>query len=759
MKRLPLKSLHLILLMCLMVTAGKLHAASLLLDFGATTVASTEATLDMGHFAGAVPDTETGWNKIVNADATSGLIFSDGSSATGISVIFGRSDAGINDAINYNLKTISSSGLGGQLKVGIYTNTSPTKDGVFATGNSGVNTNAVGIRVDGLPAGPYTLYISGRNTSTAVSAAQRFFAANGAAATSFSFSTNVTSYVDEANSATALGAGNPNAADAIQNTFAYGDNCVHLVVTLGSGDSLYLAGIGIAANEYRGFLNAVEIVPGAPVLTNFPATVGVQPNNTTAYEGSTVEIGGAKFGGVPPLYYQWYFNNTAIDGATNSTLPLANITPAMTGNYFVTVSNQINVATSSNAVLKVVPLYNTAQMTNIWNLLPGDRPYITADNNNNYERGLAYDPATGDLLLVSQYPSNNIVVLNATNGAEKHFMNLAYVPETPLGVNMIGVADDGTVYTCGVTADASSPSNPFYIIQWANDDPATIANGYAFAADPGMNDAAVGAAGLRWGDSFAVRGSGLDTQLLCGPGSGTNVCLFTTTDGFSFSPNIITVSNVPSGFTQFGIAFGPGTNTFWAKTRNQQLSLVQFDLASKTGEVIYSATNNVVPDGFRFISTDSNQKWMAGVMTVNSSLVDNVRLYDISAYTNGLVLADQELYTTTNRSSFLYGAGTGATAFGGDYLFALDSNNGIKAFMINTNLLPFDIVSIVPQPGSMMAVTWQSVPGHTYQVQTRTNLATGAWSNLGATISASGATTSATNPVSGSTQFYRVQGQ
>ena len=184
MNRLTLILLKTFLLLGFVLPTGKAQAASLLLDFGPTTVSGTDVTLSMGHFAGAVPDTETSWNKIVNADATSGLVYSDGSAATGVSVIVGRSDAGISDTVNYNNKNISSSALGGQEKNGIYTNTSPLKDGIFATGNSTVNTNALGIRVDGLAAGTYTLYISGRNTSTALTAGERFFASHGTSSAS-----------------------------------------------------------------------------------------------------------------------------------------------------------------------------------------------------------------------------------------------------------------------------------------------------------------------------------------------------------------------------------------------------------------------------------------------------------------------------------------------------------------------------------------------------------------------------------------------
>src|ERR1700759_956911 len=119
----------------LLIPLYSVQAASLLLDFGATTVASTDATLDMGHFSGAVPTNQISWNKIVNADNSS-LLFADGTAATGVSVTVGRNDLGVSNAIDFNNKTISSSALGGSLPQGIYTNTSPMKDGIFATGTT-----------------------------------------------------------------------------------------------------------------------------------------------------------------------------------------------------------------------------------------------------------------------------------------------------------------------------------------------------------------------------------------------------------------------------------------------------------------------------------------------------------------------------------------------------------------------------------------------------------------------------------------------
>jgi hypothetical protein len=107
--------------------------------------------------------------------------------------------------------------------------------------------------------------------------------------------------------------------------------------------------------------------------------------------------------------------------------------------------------------------------------------------------------------------------------------------------------------------------------------------------------------------------------------------------------------------------------------------------------------------------------------------------------------------------------GTGATAFGGDYLFALDSNNGIKAFLINTNFVPavtpFAITG-TSLNGTDMSFRWLTTLGRNYQVQFRDSVTSGNWSNIGSTIPGTGGFVSFTNnavtPVS---RFFRVQGQ
>jgi hypothetical protein len=173
---------------------------------------------------------------------------------------------------------------------------------------------------------------------------------------------------------------------------------------------------------------------------------------------------------------------------------------------------------------------------------------------------------------------------------------------------------------------------------------------------------------------------------------------------------------------------------------------------------LYVYGTNLVPANFRAISTDKTQKFLAGLATDASP---NVRLYDVSDLGLGPVLTDQEAFATQNPNTTV--GGTGATVFGGDYLFALDSNNGIKAFLINPGYVPpqtpFSITSVA-QSGDSIVFTWPTVAGHNYQVQFKDMVAGGFWSNIGNTITAGTGTASFTNTTADTAgKFFRVQSQ
>jgi hypothetical protein len=240
-----MKVLLLPVLAFLVSSALSLEGA-LLLNFApsANAVTGTDAQASAAHSAGAVPLSEVSWNNITTGDVASGLVWSNGSNATGVSVNLGVSPED-SDVINFT-NNPGSVGLGSTLNTGIYSGTRPARYGTWAGGTAGQNI-ALGIRIDGLAAGTYTLYFTGRNTNNSGALGSIFYAAAGGTVGTFDFSA-----VGNTASVT-----NSTSASYIQ-----GDNYNTLTVTLTAGQSLYLATQGAdGSTEERGFFNSLEIVP------------------------------------------------------------------------------------------------------------------------------------------------------------------------------------------------------------------------------------------------------------------------------------------------------------------------------------------------------------------------------------------------------------------------------------------------------------------------------------------------------------------
>ena len=425
--------------------------------------------------------------------------------------------------------------------------------------------------------------------------------------------------------------------------------------------------------------NAVLNVVGVQITTQ------PTPTSQTLYTEATA-LFSAVANGASPVVYQWYYfgtNNTvtnAVTGATNATLALTKISENSVGVYALFVTNAFGSAWSSNVTLTaVLPLYNTTQATNLWTLPLGSRSYLSTNSSLNLERGLTFNPATTNLLLVSrgEVSGFSVVSLNPFTGAENYLMNTNSISGGTFALNMIRAASDGAVYAANLTtAAASSGTSAYRIYRWADDGSATTPT-LSFLGDPGFGVAT----GLRWGDNLALRGAGNDTQILLTPATGTNVALLTTSDGgLSFTAQIIPISGVPSGFAQYGLTFGPSTNTFWAKTGGTNLYLVTFDSNTLTGSAAYNYTNT--PSLFRGIANDSGNRWLAGVANESP---DTLRLYDVSAFTNAPVLADQELLGTVKGLTGSTTVPADSSFWGNQYVFILDPFNGVSAFLVSTN--------------------------------------------------------------------------
>jgi hypothetical protein len=220
-------------------------AQVLMLDFGPTVVTGTNQSNSPYHTV-APSFTGTVWNQIQTEDVGSGLVFADGSAATGLTLNIG---ATTNTSTTVGLGNTPSvnSPMGGSTNTEIYAGTSVGTDGI-STSSSG-NTRYVGFQLGGLAAGTYDIFLTSRNTSTGSAYDQIAYVGTSVASGDFNAVTlSLSGSLSYANG-----------SDAISN-WEQDENYLKFTVTLGVGEYLNLAVVGGASNERRGFLNSVQIV-------------------------------------------------------------------------------------------------------------------------------------------------------------------------------------------------------------------------------------------------------------------------------------------------------------------------------------------------------------------------------------------------------------------------------------------------------------------------------------------------------------------
>jgi hypothetical protein len=117
------------------------------------------------------------------------------------------------------------------------------------------------------------------------------------------------------------------------------------VVFPASADTIYYIVVdGVSGSRGTAHLNYnLSILP----------TINQQPVSQTVPARATASFN-VVASGVPAPAYQWQFNGTNLDGATNNSLALINVQPSHAGVYRVLVSNPAGTVTSAGAILTVV---------------------------------------------------------------------------------------------------------------------------------------------------------------------------------------------------------------------------------------------------------------------------------------------------------------------------------------------------------------------------------------------------------------------
>ena len=85
----------------------------------------------------------------------------------------------------------------------------------------------------------------------------------------------------------------------------------------------------------------------AALTVVFPPSIAAQPASQTVVNGNNATFS-VTAEGTPPLSYQWYFNGSAISGATAANYSVTGVTTSNEGNYTVVITNSYGSVTSSN---------------------------------------------------------------------------------------------------------------------------------------------------------------------------------------------------------------------------------------------------------------------------------------------------------------------------------------------------------------------------------------------------------------------------
>lgn len=329
-------------------------------------------------------------------------------------------------------------------------------------------------------------------------------------------------------------------------------------------------------------------------------------------------------------------------------------------------------------------------------LAPGEGGYVYLGTTS-LERGMAYNPATGHLLLVSRANptgtnGQNVRILDGSTGADLGGLQgtgaLATAGAT-FAVNMVGVGDDGAIYVNNLMTSATGT---FRVFRWANE---------AAAAPTTAYEASVG--GLpRVGDDFDVFGSGANTRLVSAGGGTTlnsNFAAFTTADGQTFSsqayPSIAgTLSGTTNDF-RLGITFTDNDTVVGSQGGLVGVAPNQTPAPSR---VVDFAGANATLVASPIFSTGSQRLMdyavIAGipVLAVQDTVSSTVYFYNFVDPSNPVLLISGNNTTGTLTAN---GNGVGQVKFGavtGDtaVVYAMSTNQGIQAFSFT-----------VPEPATM----------------------------------------------------------
>ncbi len=329
----------------------------------------------------------------------------------------------------------------------------------------------------------------------------------------------------------------------------------------------------------------------------------------------------------------------------------------------------------------------TLVLSNKWSLAPGSRYYLPTSGGN--PRGLAVSGTTGNVLVPStQGGSNHVEVVSGVDGSDLGSLSTGggSITGGTIALMHVGVADDGVVYACNLVTAGSG----FKIYRWSAEDlTGTITPVSVFGTPAGISFT------NRIGDSFSVRGSGTNTQIIASGTGSPAFTIFTTTDGTNFINNDFRIPTTPgSGGLNRTVVFDGTNNAFWGgKPNDTKLYYITFDLGTLTATTVSNISFSPAM-GMCAVGVTNNVTFVAGIQ-------DNGGVVSSSRYLNVFDISNLSATAAGGNVAFPAGGSadgnvTGNTSFGNGMLAALSTQGGIVA--LNVTLQASLPPSVTTQP-------------------------------------------------------------
>lgn len=338
---------------------------------------------------------------------------------------------------------------------------------------------------------------------------------------------------------------------------------------------------------------------------------------------------------------------------------------------------------SEGATLVALPTFGGGDGT----LVPADYGGGTANN----ERQMAFNPATGNIALVSRQTSNRVDIINGTTGAPVKTMTApvggAYTSAV-LNITGVGISQDGQIFTSNLAdgSNGTAANRLLSVYRWSGES----------STDPAAVSSYTLTTGIRLGDAMDAYGTGASASVMLGVNDTVGATVHPGDDGFAilnpFTSESFTLMDAASGSISSAFrltsAFVDGDTAIG--NQNGVTRVAEFSPTGITS--ITTVTGPGTTERHADVVTIGGVQYLATLASLDATVRNRVSIWELNGTTATLLTQANLLGvgTVTNPN------GTGDIDWGnvsGDSatLYALTTNHGIQAFMFT-----------VPEPGVAM---------------------------------------------------------